>query len=109
MGRQIKELQDQVSRYVRDYRRIYRLVHSEPFIKWYNEQNYNKRDLINFFVSTRRYVTLYKMYRKTLPLSEMSYRQLRLEAQKRQILNYSRMSKAELIYTISDYEEKHGH
>jgi len=105
MGRQIKELRDLISRYLRDYRKIGRLLETEGFSKWYMSLSEEHQGVVAFLIVSRRYVTLYKMYRKDLPLTEMSYRQLRIEAQRRGIYNYSRLTKAELIHKISDNEE----
>jgi hypothetical protein len=105
MGRQIEEIRDIVNHYIRDYRRISRLIETTAFEDWYEKLAEEHQNLVVFCISTRRYSTLSRMFRQSLPLDKMSYRDLRAEAQRRGVSNYSRLTKAELIYRISEHEQ----
>ena len=103
----VKELRACVDKYVRDYTAIQRLISLDAFSIWYNALDEHQQSLVLFCVAGHRYTTLRRMFQKDLPLECFTYRRLRHEASKRGIPGYSRMSKDQLIFSISDFLEAH--
>ena len=103
----VKELQICIDNYVRDYTAIQRLINTDKFSIWYNALDEHQKSLVLFCIAGHRYKTLRRMLYKDLPLECFTYRRLREEASKRGIPGYSRMSKDQLIFSISDFLETH--
>lgn len=102
MGKQVKDLRKEIDDTLSDFRRIKYIIDSDEFEHFYNTADEDEQNLITFFIFARRVNFLRRAIRSKFP----SYFQLRNDACRRNIPNYSRMSKEELLLAISASEKK---